>query len=136
MSVKRKISVALPWPPAELSPNFRGHWALSYRQKRLYRTIARLRTNTALREAQARPHGPVASVDMLVSVFPKAVRRRDQDNFIARLKSAYDGIADALHIDDSAFVQRGLRFCEKRNPPCVVIDVEWEEEEEQEEKSQ
>lgn len=31
------VNVILPWPPKELSPNFRGHWAKLARAKKAYR---------------------------------------------------------------------------------------------------
>ncbi|RIQ78227.1 endonuclease, partial [Bordetella avium] len=46
------ISLRLPWPPKELSPNFRGHWAPISRAKKSYRTAARLTAMKALRHAE------------------------------------------------------------------------------------
>lgn len=128
-NVKKHLLVRLPWPPVQLSPNFRGHWAVVYPQKQVYRRAAKLRTQAA-REYVATPIRPVDGVSMTVTAHPSINRKRDQDNFIARLKAGFDGIADALKVNDCTFVQKGVRFGERANPPFVEVDIEWEETEE------
>jgi crossover junction endodeoxyribonuclease RusA len=93
--------IELPWPNAALSPNARGHWAKMARFKKGARELAHW---TAL-EAGARyavlcPFAPEAPT-ITVTFCPPDKRRRDLDNAIASFKSAQDGIADALGIDDS-----------------------------------
>jgi hypothetical protein len=54
---------------------------------------------------------------------PEINRGRDDDNFVARMKSARDGVALALGIDDKHFVTLPVVFGEKRKPACVVMTL-------------
>lgn len=127
MKSKKHLLVRLPWPPAQLSPNFRGHWAVVYPQKRMYRLVAKNRT-AAARNHEAAPIRPVDGVSMTLTAHPAINRKRDQDNFIARMKAGFDGISDALKVNDATFIQKGIRFAEKAKPPFVEVNIEWEEE--------
>lgn len=98
MTVHCPISVTLPWPPKELSPNFRT---------RSTRWIARVRKEyrAACAEAAWR-HGvqPGRSLRLDRVIFhPPSARSRDDDNTKARFKAGRDGLADAMGIDDKEF---------------------------------
>ena len=69
--------------------------------KKGYRLTAWART----KEAMGAAHFRLAGDDMhLTIVFhPPDKKRRDLDNCLASLKSALDGIADALRVDDSGW---------------------------------
>ena len=88
--------VTLPWPPKELSPNARVHWATLAKAKKLYRDACAW---------QARLQGvkPMRDNALHVDITFHAPTRRayDQDNAIARMKSGLDGLADVLGVDDS-----------------------------------
>jgi crossover junction endodeoxyribonuclease RusA len=85
----------LPWPPKELSPNARCHWAVKARAAKAYRETVFW---TVKGEAMMRPDGPA----VLSLVFhPPSRRRIDDDNLVGRFKAGRDGLADALDIDDS-----------------------------------
>jgi len=47
-------------------------------------------------------------------------RRRDDDNIIASMKAARDGIADAFGIDDHRFAVT-YKFCEPEKPGRVEV---------------
>lgn len=91
-------SVILPWPPKELSPNSRGHWARKSKAAKRYRMQCHLLTR------QAGVVAPEGRVLLSLTFCPPDNRRRDDDNCVASMKSGRDGIADALGVDDSRFV--------------------------------
>lgn len=96
------IEIQLPWPPKELSPNFRGHWVPIFRAKKSYRAAARVLARKALRHVEGfnRFHG---AIQLAYTFHPPAALRYDRDNLAARMKSGTDGIADALGMDDQGF---------------------------------
>lgn len=87
----------LPWPPAECSPNARGHWSKKSRAAKRYRSECFVLTKNA---RLPRPEGQVI---LSLEFLPPDRRRRDDDNLIAMFKSGRDGLADALGIDDNLF---------------------------------
>jgi crossover junction endodeoxyribonuclease RusA len=99
------IELQLPWPPTELSPNGRLHWAKAYKHKRAYREAC---WGTAL----AQKPGPVPDGPLLLELefVPPSRRSYDRDNLVARMKSGLDGLADALKIDDKRFSTLAARL--------------------------
>lgn len=90
--------VVLPWPPAELSPNARSHWATRSRAAKSYRL------QCFLFARQAGLVAPEGRILLDLEFIPPTMRRRDDDNLTAAFKAGRDGLADALGIDDSRFV--------------------------------
>ena len=88
--------IILPWPPSELSPNKRQHWAQLAKAKKLYRAAC---------ATQARLQGldrmAVNAVHLKLTFHPPTRRRFDLDNLLARMKSGLDGLADVIGVDDS-----------------------------------
>lgn len=88
--------IILPWPPSELSPNKRQHWAKLAKAKKLYRAAC---------ATQARLQGldrmAVNAVHLKLTFTPPTRRRFDLDNLLARMKSGLDGLADVIGVDDS-----------------------------------
>lgn len=93
------MNVTLPWPPKELSPNARLHWAKLAKAKKAYRQHCQL---LAL-EAGIRGPVPDDRLHVELTFYPPDRRHRDQDNMLAAMKSGLDGLADALRIDDRNF---------------------------------
>lgn len=91
--------VALPWPPRELSPNARPHWAAKARAVKQYRQACAWACKAAGLTAPA-----VERIHLWVDFYPPSRRKIDDDNLIASFKAGRDGIADALGIDDARFV--------------------------------
>lgn len=91
--------ISLPWPDKVLSPNARVHWARKSKAAKAARTAAMWAVRAVMTES---PRWAGVSVSMLFC--PPDKRRRDRDNLIASMKSAMDGVADAIGIDDSQFV--------------------------------
>lgn len=91
--------VALPWPPSELSPNSRIHWARKAKFAKGYKKVCwALAKQAGLRVDREGP------VHVWLVFIPPDRRHRDHDNMIASVKYALDGVALALGIDDKRFV--------------------------------
>jgi crossover junction endodeoxyribonuclease RusA len=94
------MKLHLPWPPKELSPNARVHWAKKSKAAKGYRLQCCLMTKAAkvvVPETEGRLH-------LWITFYPPDKRQRDDDNMIASFKSGRDGIADALGINDCRFI--------------------------------
>ena len=88
--------VTLPWPPKELSPNARLHWAKLAKAKKAYRAECAL-------QARIQGVGPAKAQKLHLALvfYPPTRRAFDLDNALARMKSGLDGLATVLGIDDS-----------------------------------
>lgn len=91
------MSLDLPWPGPDLSPNRRHHWATVARAKKSYRArcaaIARQAGVGCLPPGQTR-------LTVCLTFFPPDRRPRDLDNMLASMKAGLDGLSDAIGIDD------------------------------------
>ena len=93
-----QISVTFPWPPKELSPNFRT------RSTRWIATIRKQYRNLCAETAWARGVQPGASLRLDQIVFhPPTKNLPDDDNIGNRFKAGRDGLADAMGVDDQTF---------------------------------
>jgi crossover junction endodeoxyribonuclease RusA len=88
-------SVTLPWPPKDLSPNARIHWAKKSKAAKAYRASCYLLTKQSGMAVDWD-----GDVHAWIDFFPPDKRHRDDDNMIAAFKAGRDGMADALGIDD------------------------------------
>ena len=94
----------LPWPPKELSPNFRGHWSKKARAAKRYRHasyMASLEAKFVIPKTDGKLH-------LWIDFHPPSNRRIDDDNCLTRFKPLRDGIADYLGVDDCRFVSHPL----------------------------
>lgn len=91
-------ALELPWPPKELSPNARTHWAARSKAAAAYRRACHLLTK------QSGLVAPDGRVLLVLEFVPPDRRRRDDDNCLAAFKAGRDGLAEALGVDDSRFV--------------------------------
>ena len=90
--------IELPFPPASLSGHNKGHWHAKSPVVRKHREWARLATKAAS------PAVPPAGDIRVSATFYPPNRRGDRVNFPNRLKPYWDGIADALGVNDSRFL--------------------------------
>ena len=90
------MTLVMPWPSTDLSPNARVHWAVLARAKKKYREECgwQARSQGARRMSAER-------LDVTFTFYPPTKRRIDLDNCIARMKAGIDGIADVVGVDDS-----------------------------------
>ena len=91
--------VTLGWPSPLLSPNSRKHWSVKAKATKAARSEAFYATRVV---TTIKPNWKAAALS--VTFNPPDKRRRDRDNLQASLKAHFDGIADALGINDSLFV--------------------------------
>lgn len=101
------IVVTIPGTPTRaLSPNGRAHWRRKHADAKELKSAARWATVNAL-YAKAAGDGLIGvsplTLHWLVA-WERGRKRMDQDNLIASLKAAQDGIADALGLDDKCMI--------------------------------
>lgn len=92
------IHLELHWPHSSLSPNSRLHWrrkAFAAKNARKIAWVTTLKQNP--------PPVPDGKLSVNLVFHPPTKHRYDRDNLLARMKSALDGVSDALKIDDSRF---------------------------------
>ena len=94
------ITVRLPWPPKQLSPNARVHWSVKNRHAQQQKESAWALTQHAKRGFISAPSW---THNVRLTFNPPDRRRRDLDNMLAMMKPALDGIAMALGTDDQHF---------------------------------
>ena len=111
--------IKLPWFGREVSPNFRGHWAPISKAKKQHRELAYIYTKNAdIKLTEER-----GFVLLNIEFAPPSRRRIDLDNCIASCKAYFDGIADALGVDDSTF-RLQARMSDDDYSGCIKIMVE------------
>ena len=89
--------IDLPWPAKPLHPNSRPHW------RKKAASVKSARSEAA---RVAKPIGKIdAEAVKVTCIFspPPVKRNRDADNLLAACKAYFDGIADAIGINDSCF---------------------------------
>lgn len=93
--------IVLPWPPRELSPNARVHWARKSKLTKAYRA------QVAIAVRSARPAEPLPFVGerlpLRLTFNPPDRRARDDDNMIGAFKAGRDQLADELGVNDRCF---------------------------------
>ncbi len=93
------MNVVFPWPQKELSPNARVHWSKKSKAAKALRRVSHLLTL----EAGIRGVDWDGDIHLWVDYYPPDKRARDQDNMIAASKAIFDGLADALSVNDKRF---------------------------------
>ena len=115
-----EITITLPLPPRELSPNSRCHWAKKAKAVAAYREQAKVAGWRI--PASERPAWDIAEARTVFYV-PDA-RRRDRDNLLASMKAAFDGIADAgLIANDYGLRLEGVGVEIDRANPRVEVTL-------------
>lgn len=110
-------AIELPWPPATLSGHSDKHfWRM--------RPIIAKHREWALRATQAaRIAVPEGDGDIrVIATFYPPNRRGDRVNLPTRLKPYWDGIADALKVNDRRFLP-SYHFAEPVKDARVVISI-------------
>jgi crossover junction endodeoxyribonuclease RusA len=114
------VTFTLPLPPRSLSPNARQHYMAKARDTKEYRTRAKVEGWKI--PASNRPGWTEAIATTVV--FAPNRRRRDRDNLLASLKSAFDGLVDAgILADDAGLHHAPLRIEYDKDDPRVEITV-------------
>lgn len=108
--------ITLPFPPTDLSGHHNVHWRVLQPIKKKHRQWAKDATKAA--KVTVPEDG-----DIRVHVrFVPPDRRGDRVNYPNRMKAYFDGIADALGVNDRRFLP-SYEFCEPRKPGHVEIEI-------------
>lgn len=108
--------IDLPWPPKELSGHHDVHWRVLQPIKKKHREWAEKATRVAM------PVIPESGDIRVSATFYPPDKRTDRVNMPSRLKPYWDGIADALGVNDRRFLPT-YHFAEPVKDPRVVIIV-------------
>jgi crossover junction endodeoxyribonuclease RusA len=115
--------IKLDYPHSDLMPNRKNgnHWAKTAKVKDSARDSAYYATLEAL-QTQKLIHGGL--IPLTITFVQSDKRHRDLDNLLASAKSALDGMAKALKVDDSIFepitIRRGFNI-----ESCMLINLQF-----------
>ena len=114
------LTLRLPLPLPECSPNSRCHWSKKARAAKAMRAAARRAASTfitAFGQSFIRP--------IITATFYHRTRRvRDRDNAIASTKNQIDGLADAgLFLNDSQVHWGDISFEIDKQDPRVMLTI-------------
>lgn len=117
-----EIVVKLSWPPQQLKPNWRGHWAAKALAVKRYRSDAAYLTRCT---TPLTFDGYAGKVDIQCEFCTPDRRARDEDNLVATMKAGFDGIADRLGINDRKFhhLEHQYRFSGRQRYGYVLVHV-------------
>lgn len=123
VSELNQIVITVPLPAKSLNPNARPHWSQKSRDAKFHRSVAKMEACKALVKYDKKPLWKQAVVSC--EAFYPTSRERDGDNFIASMKSTFDGLADAGIIEnDSGFIHMPPVFSSARTSfPRVEITI-------------
>lgn len=108
--------IELPFPPASLSGHHNEHWRKLQPVKKIHREWARLATLAAGLTAPEE-----GDIRVGVTFYPPD-RRGDRTNYPNRMKPYWDGLADALGVNDRRFLP-SFHYAEPVEDARVVITV-------------
>ena len=97
------IEIVLGWPPSDLSPNKRLHWAKLAAAKKEYRKNCMSASREQLKKYRGVTENIPERLVLEMTFIPPDKRSYDRDNLVARMKSGIDGLSDALRINDKRF---------------------------------
>jgi hypothetical protein len=107
--------IELPYPHKSLWPNGRAHWAVKAREAKKLRTAAAWATKAASVRIADSP------IPVHIICHPKARGPApDRDGIIGAAKSALDGIADALGINDRHFAAPTVEVSGERTGQFII----------------
>ena len=112
-----EVTINIPIPAKELNPNSRVHWAVKARAVKKQRINVYWKLMGLATKNRILGYWNAATVQIEATYKDK--RRRDKDNLLASLKSAFDGAEDAgLIKNDSGFTYLPIKINEpdKTNP--------------------
>lgn len=114
------LLIELSWPAKELSPNVYCHPMA----KRRYVKAAKLEAGWATKMVRPFKWASDGPFDIQVTAYPpKNWNTGDKDNFSARLKYHFDGIAEVLGVNDRQFESPVVKWADKTERGRVLIRV-------------
>ena len=117
------LKLELPWPDASLAPNRKNgkHWSSTHAAKTLRLITAQQATLSAMFAQGYVP--PAGTLALRLTFYPPDKRRRDLDNLLASMKADFDGVSQALGVDDQVFEPITLQRGPVAKPGRVVVEV-------------
>jgi crossover junction endodeoxyribonuclease RusA len=112
----RGVAIELPFPSAKLSGHAKGKWWNTSGIVAKHREWAAKATLEALI-----PVPDAGDIRVAVTFYPPD-RRGDRVNFPNRMKPYWDGIADALGVNDSRFLP-AFYYAEPTKDARVVVEI-------------
>lgn len=113
--------VELPWPPSSLSGHNDGNRWEKAPIVAKHRAWAKAATKAATQAVGPMEIQGTGDIRVCVTFYPPN-RRGDRINFPNRMKPYFDGIADALKVNDSRFLP-SYQFAEPVRDGKVVVAV-------------
>ena len=114
------ITITLPFPPSKLSGHGNhGHWSQRASVVKKHRQWAFLATKD---ELGGRIVSGKGDLQAKVTFYPPN-RRGDRLNYPNRMKPYFDGIADALGVNDKRFAVPAFECAEIQKPGKVVVEI-------------
>lgn len=117
------IRVELPWPNPKLAPNRSNgnHWGGVSAIKAKAKNDAFLLTRQAMSGLDH--YAPLQHLSLRLTLNAPDKRRRDVDGVLSSLKSALDGVALALGVDDHYFNPITLDYRMGNKPGSVTLEI-------------
>lgn len=117
------LIVRLPWPDKALWPNGRPpHWSVKARAVKQARSEAWAATLACSYAEHFALRSQACLLPVRVTVLPKSKGPLpDADNCVAALKASFDGIAQALRINDRMFSAPTVEFGPREG--AIIIEI-------------
>jgi crossover junction endodeoxyribonuclease RusA len=119
------LKIVLAFPDKKLSPNARLHWRAksdAVRRARWDASYAVLEAAGGSLSAIRASLGAEGRIPLQFRFYPPDRRARDDDNLMASMKAARDGIADALGVNDRRF-KSSYEFEEPDGEGRVEVEI-------------
>ena len=84
------IEIVLGWPPTDLSPNARKHWAVVAKAKKQYRKDCFSVSKEQLKKYRGVYENIPERLVLEMTFIPPDRRSYDRDNLVARMKAGID----------------------------------------------
>lgn len=122
------FTITLPWFPEAVHPNFRSrmHWAKTRATKQARAAAAAFTRSKEYTAGEKPTKGPLR----VTTTFHPRRLGHDLDNCQAACKAYYDGIADALKINDREFRHQAPVLGSKSKLGQIIVTLELDEDQE------
>ena len=118
-----RLTITLPLPHKNLSPNARVHWRTKADATAKARRDARLAATSIINQTRKTPP-KLESATMQATFYFRDSRRRDKSNAASSLKAYEDGFTDAgVWRDDSGVTHLPVVFLTDRVNPRVELTI-------------
>lgn len=117
------LKFELPWPDSALMPNRKNgrHWTTVHHVKGAALVKGRVLCLKAMADAGYKPQ--LGKLSVVLTFCAPDKRRRDLDNLLASMKPAFDGISQALGVDDQHFEPITLKRGDVVKGGCVIVEI-------------